>query len=279
MLKQNRFYWEQPCAPIFDSEGRIQPLNCKKGDIANRIISVGDPNRAAKLKKYFDEGTVKTIYSNMIYVIYTGEFNKVPISVIATGMGFAMIDLLVVQIRSIVDGPITIIRFGTCGSLSPDVSIGCYAVTDKVYGVTQSYENLNFPYHISKRPYKMDQKLMSSILSTFHEDLPEYKTVSGSTFSADTFYGSQGRIDDRFNNNNQDLIQKILETDDNVLNFEMEAYVFAFLAQNFPEAQLKVGAVCITLAERKNGLFLTNDEKYEMEEKAAKVLFKVISNE
>lgn len=279
MLKQNRFYWEQPCAPIFDSEGRIQPLNCKKGDIANRIISVGDPNRAAKFQKYFDEGTTKIIYSNMLYVIYTGKFNNIPVSVIATGMGFTMIDLLVVQISSIVDGPISIIRFGTCGSLAEDVSIGCYAVTNKVYGVTQSYENYDFPYHISKRPCKMDKDLTNLIMNIFHEDLSEYKTVLGTTFSADTFYGSQGRIDDSFVNNNENLIKTILETDKDATNFEMEAFVFAFLAENFPEARLKVGAVCITLAERKNGLFLSNEEKYLMEEKAAKVLLKTITQE
>lgn len=279
MLKQNRFYWEQPSASIFDSNGRIQPLNCKKGDIANRIISVGDPNRAAKLKNYFDEGTSKTIYSNMLYVIYTGKFNNIPVSIIATGMGFAMIDLLVTQISSIVEGPITIIRFGTCGCLAEDVQVGCYAVTDKVYGVTQSYENYDFPYHISKRPYQMDQNLMKLIMKTFHEDLPEYKTISGTTFSADTFYGSQGRIDDSFVNNNENLIQKVLETDQNALNFEMEAFVFAFLAEAFPNVHLKVGAVCIILADRKNGNFLDNDEKYSMEEKAAKVLLKIITQD
>lgn len=125
----------------------------------------------------------------------------------------------------------------------------------------------------------MDKDLTNLIMNIFHEDLSEYKTVLGTTFSADTFYGSQGRIDDSFVNNNENLIKTILETDKDATNFEMEAFVFAFLAENFPEARLKVGAVCITLAERKNGLFLSNEEKYLMEEKAAKVLLKTITQE
>lgn len=273
---ENHFYWQQPSAPVFDSEGRIQPLNCKKGDVANNIISVGDPNRAAKFKECFDEGSVKVFVSNMIYVIYTGTYKGVPISVIATGMGFAMVDLLVIQIRAITEGPLTIIRFGTCGSLHAEVPIGSYVLTSKAYSVSQSYENDEFPYHISKVPYPMDEKLNKLLLTSFQTMLPQYKTYIGSCFSADTFYGSQGRQDDSFINNNQTIIPKILEIDPEATNFEMEAYIFAFLAAKFPEAQIKTAAICITLAQRTNGDFLSNEVKYDMEQKATAVLFETL---
>lgn len=271
------FIWKQPTGPIFDKDGRIQPLNCKKGELANRIITVGDPNRANKLKEYFDKDSEIIVrQSNMIFVVYTGKYHGVPISIVGTGMGFAMVDLLLVQARAIVDGPIYIIRFGTCGSLHADVPVGCYALTNEAYGVRQSYEDDPFPFEISKNPIPLDKSLMNMLYEEFTTRLPQYKTVIGPGFSADTFYGSQGRQDCSFINNNENVIKKILEIQPEALNFEMETYVLAFLAHHF-DSQIKVGALCITLAQRTTGNFLDNDTKYTMEKEATVPLFEVLA--
>ncbi|KAH0791064.1 purine and uridine phosphorylase [Histomonas meleagridis] len=272
------FLWKQPSGPIFDKDGRIQPLNCKKGEVANRIITVGDPNRANKFKECFDKDSPVIIrQSNMIYATYTGKFHGVPVSVIATGMGFAMVEMLLVQIRAIVDGPIYIIRFGTCGSLHADVPVGCFALTNKAYAVRQSYENDAFPYEITKKPIDLDAGLIKLIHDEFTQKMPQYRTVIGPDFSADTFYGSQGRLDDAFRNNNEKVIETILQVDPDALSFEMETYVLAFLANKFPAAQIKVGAVCITLAQRTSGDFLDNDRKYTMEREATTALLEILA--
>lgn len=269
---ENHFCWQQPSAPIFDADGRIQPLNCKKGEIANRIITVGDPNRAILFVHFFDEGTLITRTSNMILTTYTGKYHGVPVSVVATGMGFCMVDLLIVQARAVIDGPMYVIRFGTCGSLHADVPIGCFALNDVAYGVRQDYESDPYPYEITKTQIKLDETLRQIIYNEFTRQLPQYRTVIGPGFSADTFYGSQGRLDPNFINNNQEVIPKVLETDPMALNFEMETYVMAFLGEKFPAAQLKIAAICITLAQRTSGLFLSNDRKHQMEQDACSVL-------
>jgi uridine phosphorylase len=192
-------------------------------------------------------------------------------------MGFTMVDLLVVQARALLEGPIYMIRFGTCGSLHADVPVGCYALSNKAYGIRQDYENKDFPYELSKVPFLMDKDLLDRIYKEFTTSLPQYRTVIGPVWSADTFYGSQGRLDDNFNSKNETVIQKILEIEPESLNFEMETYVLAFLGHMFPEAQLKVGAVCITLAQRTSGAFLDNDSKYTMECAAADSLLKILS--
>lgn len=272
------FNWQPPSKPVFDSEGRIQPLNCKKGELANRIITVGDPNRAMKFVSCFDKDCeVITRQSNMILVTYTGKYKGVPISVVGTGMGFLMVDLLAVQARAIVDGPIYMIRFGTCGSLSADVPVGCFALTDKAYAVQQNYEADPFPFSITKTPIDMDKTLTDLIYKEFTATIPQYKTAIGPDFSADTFYGSQGRKDDNFINNNEKVIEKILELEPRALNFEMETYVLAFLGNRFPNSQLKVAAICITLAQRTSGDFLSNEVKYQMEVDAIIPLMKVLS--
>jgi uridine phosphorylase len=271
------FNWQQPSAPIFDEDGRIQPLNCKRGEMANRIITVGDPNRAALFQKMFDKDTEVIVrQSNMIFVTYTGTVKGVPISVVATGMGFAMAELLVVQARAIVDGPIWMIRFGTCGSLHADVPVGCFAVTDRIYGITQSYEADPFPFELTKTPIQLDVEMARTLQERFEKELPQFRAVTGPGFSADTFYGSQGRLDDSFMNNNEKVIETILKQVPDALNFEMETYVLAFIAARL-NSQIKVGAICITLAQRTSGDFLSNDKKHVMEEEGAKLILKILS--
>jgi uridine phosphorylase len=272
------FNWQSPFAPVFDSEGRIQPLNCKRGELANRILSVGDPNRAAKLRDLLDKDSpVITRQSNMIFAVYTGKFHGVPVSIIATGMGFAMIELLIVQARAVTEGPLTILRFGTCGSLSADVPVGCFAVTDKVYGVRQHYEDEAFPYEITQKSFDMDAALTQKLVDSFKNGLPEYRLVVGPGISADTFYGSQGRLDDAFNNQNDTLIQRILERDPQMLAFEMESFILGYLANVFPASQIRGGALCITLAQRASGDFLKNEQKYDMESRGGQIMLEVLS--
>lgn len=273
------FRWDHPAQPAFDADGRIQPLNLKKGELANRIVTVGDPNRAMKIISGFDKDCeIIKRESSMQLTTYTGTKNGVPISVIGTGMGFAMVDLLAVQARAILDGPIYMVRFGTCGSLSADVPIGCYALSDKAYGVRINYDDLDFPYELSKEPFDMDKELLDALYKDFTTNIPQYRTAIGPVWSADTFYGSQGREDANFINNNETIIQKILEIEPNSLNFEMETYVFGFLGHRFPEAQIRVAAICITLAQRTIGSFLDNETKYAMESAAAESLLRVLSN-
>lgn len=270
------FNWLLPTKSAFDSEGRIQPLGVKKGELANRILSVGDPNRAFKMSQRLDEGTVQIHQSNMIFCVYTGKYHGVDVSIIATGMGFAMAELMVVQARAVVDGPLTIIRFGTCGSLHADVPIGCYAVSDKAYYIRQDFEKEDFPFEIAKNPIPFNCDLKDEIFKEL-QSLGKYKTVIGSDTSADTFYPSQGRIDDAFVNKNEHVIETILKNDPEALSFEMESYLLAFLSSKFPEANIRAAAVCLTLAQRTTGGFLDNERKSQMEHDACTVLLNVLA--
>lgn len=271
------FNWSPAATGVFDADGRIQPLNVKKGELANRIISVGDPNRALKISKALDKDTPVIVrQSNMIFCTYTGKYKGVPVSIIATGMGFAMAELMVVQARAVTEGPLTIVRFGTCGSLHADVPIGCFAVADKAYFVRQDFERTGFPFEFAKEAVPFDHSLFELVLSEFQK-LTEYRTVVGPDTSADTFYPSQGRLDDNFVMENDKVITTLLEQDKDALSFEMESYLLAFLANKFPEAQLRTSAVCLTLAQRTSGDFLDNARKGAMELAACNALLETLA--
>ena len=270
------FNWQAPSQSVFDGDGRIQPLNCKKGEIANRIISVGDPNRALSFSKFLDQDTPMIVrQSNMIFCTYTGTYKGVPVSIIATGMGFTMAELMIVQVRAVVDGPIWMVRFGTCGSLHEEVPIGCYAVASEAYFIRQDFENETFPFEISKEPVLFDAALRNAVYEEFKK-LTQYKTVIGPDTSAETFYACQGREDDNFNDRNDKVIATILAQNPEALSFEMESYFLAFLS-NFPNSNMKTAAVCLTLAQRTTGDFLPNEEKHEMEQAAGKTLLEVLT--
>lgn len=95
-----------------DAEGRVYHLGVKRGEVANRILSVGDPRRAQLIANMLDHPEKNFVRrSNRGFQIFTGTKNGVPVSVIATGMGLAMMDFVVRESRAIVDGPMLMIRY------------------------------------------------------------------------------------------------------------------------------------------------------------------------
>jgi hypothetical protein len=66
-----------------DSEGRTYHLDTKKGEVTNRIICVGDLERA---KRYSDFIEVKFSHvSSRGFATYSGIYNNVPVTIIGTG--------------------------------------------------------------------------------------------------------------------------------------------------------------------------------------------------
>lgn len=112
--------------------GRTLHLNVLRGDVANRILSVGDSSRAMKISKFFDDpDKVRVVSSDTMFKVFTGTFKGVPLSIVATGMGYAMIDFVVREIRHVVQGPLAMVRLGTCGVVHPDYEAGQLLVATK----------------------------------------------------------------------------------------------------------------------------------------------------
>lgn len=58
-----------------------------KGDLANRIVTVGAESRAAKIAANFDQDKeVKKFQSSRGFTTFTGYFDGVHVSVVAIGM-------------------------------------------------------------------------------------------------------------------------------------------------------------------------------------------------
>ena len=107
-------------------------LQLGKGDLANRIITVGAVGRLEKIEQFLDVGSIRFKHTSPRgFTTVTGTYNQIPISIVAIGMGISMMDFFVRETRNIVDGPLYIIRFGTCGGLSKEAVAGSVVVASQ----------------------------------------------------------------------------------------------------------------------------------------------------
>jgi len=265
-----------------DAEGRVYHLNAKRGEIANRIISVGDPARALLLSSFLDNGKpMFSLTSNRGFVIHTGRFNNVPISIIATGMGVAMMDFLVRESRAIVDGPLVIIRLGTCGTPVADIPVGSLVVAKSSVLVRRNPDGFGSvprgdPYSFSL-PVPATEDLCHQIFEELKsKETEDHPIFCGRNATADTFYSSQGRVDPTFDDRNENLIDSLVREIPDLISIEMETFHLLDLAR-CSKIPISAGAAAIVLAQRRSNKFLSNDEKHFLEKKAGLGILEVLS--
>ena len=146
-----------------------------------------------------------------------------------------------------------IVRLGSCGSMQPEYGIGTVVVPKASFGISRNYDYFHHdttaderrtgvlePYLITK-PLDADAQVHDALLAALEEDKPaieadlfggaQVKAVGNTTnASADSFYGSQGRIDPAFVDANANLIDVIKERRPGVATLEMETFVLNHLA-------------------------------------------------
>jgi len=256
-----------------DAEGRVYHLGVKRGEVCNRILSVGDPKRAALLATMLDDPEKSfRRASNRGFTIWTGHYKRVPVSIIATGMGIAMMDFLVRESRAIIDGTLVIIRLGTCGTISSSIKIGSMAVASKgsimIQRNVDAYlpeANANEAKYLISKPSLPDPKLSELLVANLRKNIgtSEHSVVECLNATGDSFYSSQGRIDPNFIDHNSDLIDSIASTT-SVNTLEMETFHLFHLA-NCCKVPVKAAATTIVLAQRRSNEFLDNDTIKKLE--------------
>ncbi len=96
-------------------------INANKGDFAKTVIMPGDPLRS----KFIAENFLKNarLVNNVRGVQgYTGEYNGVPVSVMASGMGMPSIAIYSYELFNFFDVD-NIIRVGSCGAMQKNIKL------------------------------------------------------------------------------------------------------------------------------------------------------------
>ena len=118
---------------ILNKDGSVYHLHLRPENVANTIITVGDPDRVTAVSKYFDRIEFKT--QKREFVTHTGYIGKKRITVISTGIGTDNIDIVWNELDALVNVDfetrstldkktvLQFIRIGTSGSLQTDLPI------------------------------------------------------------------------------------------------------------------------------------------------------------
>ncbi|KAI8618833.1 nucleoside phosphorylase domain-containing protein [Chytriomyces sp. MP71] len=275
-------------------DGRTYHVGTKSGETANKILTVGDPARAELVAKHLDADVpVNKILSKRGYLTITGAYKGVPVSIVAIGMGMSMMDFFVREVRAVVEGPMQIIRFGSCGSISDAVKVGTMCVADEgSVSVTRNFDYFTgsdaaTPYLISQ-PVKADAELSNNLLQQLRAAVGADKVSHGLNVTADSFYCSQARKDIRFPDANNELLQTVTTKYPNAVTLEMESFMLLHLAAcsgrqtaqigGRIEADLRIRAAATTMifAGRLGGEFINPEQVEELEVGAGKACLEAL---
>lgn len=241
-----------------DAEGRTFHLAVRTGDVAPRVLSVGDAGRAERIARAHLSDRAPPIESSRGFVVHTGTFNGCRVSIIATGMGTPMIDFVVRETRAVVPGGMLFLRFGTCGGLVAE-DVAATVVVPSAGSVLvrrepdSAADGAISPYSIS-RPVLPDAELTAALLGRLRERVGAAlgrSVVEGGDVTCDSFYSSQGRIGPHFGDRNEALQARILAEAPGSRSMQMETFHLLDLARS-SSAQFRVcaSAAAIILASR-----------------------------
>jgi len=200
---------------IINDRGAIYHLNVRPEEIADTIITVGDPERVAEVSKYFDRVEHKLAHRE--FITHTGTIGQKRISVLSTGIGPDNIDITLNEIdalaninfdtRSINDQKksVSIIRMGTCGSLQGEVGVNELVAGTHGLGIDNvlhfyTQENNEeekailaaFDEHTKISAHKIQPYIATASAGLLKHFTEGYS--HGITVTCPGFYGPQGRI-------------------------------------------------------------------------------------
>lgn len=262
---------------ILNSDNSVYHLNLCNEDLNDTVITVGDPDRVHKFKKYFDKITCEK--SNREFRIISGISAGKAITVLSTGIGTDNIDIVMNELnllskvnlknRELKDVPqaLKIIRIGTSGTFSEEVALGTYLVSEYALGLEGLMHY--YPYQrtneelalesISNTILKKDFSFINAYAIRSSENLTNSLAKIcklGITATCQGFYHPQGRF--IFQKPVASVLESLREIEwegKRMTNFEMETAGILGLSRYF---NFEACSISLILANRLNNNFLTN---------------------
>jgi uridine phosphorylase len=200
---------------IINNRGAVYHLNVRPEEIADTIITVGDPERVASVSKYFDKIEFKCEHRE--FITHTGYVGNKRISVLSTGIGPDNIDIALNEVDALVNinfetrtinekhKTVSVIRMGTCGSLQGEVGV------DQLVAGTHGLGIDNLLHYYKLENNDEEQSILSAFeahtqiknsnikpyIASASKNLIEHFSDGynkGITVTCPGFYGPQGRI-------------------------------------------------------------------------------------
>jgi len=257
---------------IINADGSVFHLHLHPGQLADKVLLVGDPDRVNMVASFFE--SIECDISNREFHAITGSYMGKRITALSHGIGTDNIDIVMNELDTLANidletrtekpefRQLTLIRVGTSGGLQPFLKVGSYCIAEKSIGLDSvlSYykgrdlvSETNFEDEFIRqtdwnlncgRPYVVsaDPELVSRFDNT--ENINR-----GITISAVGFYAPQGRelrlqlADPNLNNK----IEAFRFEERCITNYEMESSALAALARLMGH---KAMTICTIIANR-----------------------------
>ncbi len=271
----------EPSELILNADGSVYHLALQPDQVAQNILTVGDPGRVAKVARHFDR--IEFEVEKREFRTCTGWIGGLRLTVLSTGIGADNIDIVFNELDALVNldlvnrsirpqlKALNIIRLGTSGSLQEDVPVDSLVASSHGLGLdglmdfyldpdgkiqrknTDSSGILPWPAELDTFPLppylcSASQKL----LNLFPEQY-----IQGITATCPGFYGPQGR-NLRLQAIMPDLpkrLSKMRFGEHRVTNFEMETAAIYGMGALLGHRCLSVNVI---LANRITGEFSPN---------------------
>jgi len=260
---------------ILNRDGSIYHVHLLPEQVAPLVITVGDPERVAKVSRYFDR--IDCRVRKREFVTHTGWLGNQRLTVISTGIGPDNIDIVLNELDALVNldlqtglikpkiQALTLIRLGTAGSLHAEAPVDSFVASTAAIGMDgllqyyvapnlQSHPLLNAlrahcleAWQFPLAPYfaEADAKLMKAFSAG---------ALGGITATNPGFYGPQGRqlrapvLQPAY----LDYLQSFEYQGRKIINLEMETAAIYGLSQLLGH---KAISLSVLLANRAAGTF------------------------
>lgn len=250
---------------IINPDGSIYHLNLLPEDLADTVITVGDPDRVEEVSKRLDRIELKK--GKREFITHTGYLGQRRITILSTGIGTDNIDIVLNELDALVNidlatripkpqlKSLNIIRIGTSGTLQEDISVDSILVSELGLGLDAL---MNYYVHkVSGDEHMILDEIKAhlhhikgispyvtaadnTLLSEIGRELPR-----GITVTAPGFYAPQGR-EVRAQNAIPNLIE-LLKTfragKYRITNLEMETAGIYALSKALGHKALSVNAI------------------------------------
>ena len=220
--------------PNFD--GKVPHLMCVKGDVADIVLLPGDPGRVEMFKDICDDFEI--VARNREYVVGTGTYKGVPVSVCSTGIGAPSTEIAVVELIEL--GAKALIRIGGTGVMKPEIKCGEMVINTaamRMGGASQFYAPPEYPAVASFEVVRCLEDACNRL---------GVKCWKGISASIGSFFAGQARPAVGRVFHDKDLIEKYENL--RILNMEMESETIMTLGSLF---DVMTGCICAVHANRK----------------------------
>jgi uridine phosphorylase len=225
------------------SGGKQYHIGCGEGDLAEYLLVPGDPDRVSKIVKFWD--SAREVSSHREFRGFTGEYKKVRISALSSGIGPACMSIAVNEASNI--GVSTFIRVGTTGAIQEDIECGDLILSSAAVRLDCTSNCYVMPEYPAAASYEVLLALIEAAetmsIDNFHV---------GVTATTADFYAGQSRLTKASAVHSADLFSVMQRA--GVLNFEMETATLYTLASLY---SLRAGSVCAVFANRCTDTFET----------------------